>query len=176
MPLPVGYPTTLWTNQHIVLYHGTVADFASAIETRKTEIQVKMGKPENDFGQGFYLTTFRHQAEKWAAKKAAEKLLDPELEAVLQITVSREELAALETLVFVRGEPDANDYWSFVHHCWDGPPHHGRPGPQKLYDVVYGPVARFSPLKITHSGYDQVSFHTPAAEKVLNTSTIQRIK
>jgi len=107
----------MWSNQDIVLYHGTVDAYASAIETK---IRVKMGKPGTDFGPGFYLTTFRYQAQQWAAKKAAELGLDRNQQGLIEITVSREKLAVLDTLAFVRGERDAVDYWSFVHHCRKG--------------------------------------------------------
>lgn len=45
----------------ITLYHGsnTVID----------EIDLRLGMPDKDFGQGFYLTHLRHQAERMALSK-----------------------------------------------------------------------------------------------------------
>ena len=43
------------------LYHGTNMDF--------DRIDVKKSKAYKDFGQGFYLTDIRTQAEDWAKKK-----------------------------------------------------------------------------------------------------------
>ena len=44
------------------LYHGTNVDF--------DRIDVTKSKAYKDFGQGFYLTDIRTQAEDWAKKKA----------------------------------------------------------------------------------------------------------
>ena len=44
------------------LYHGTNVDF--------DRIDIAKSKAYKDFGQGFYLTDIRNQAEDWAKKKA----------------------------------------------------------------------------------------------------------
>lgn len=45
----------------MILYHGTNVDF--------TEIEIKKTKKYKDFGQGFYLTDIKSQAEELAAKR-----------------------------------------------------------------------------------------------------------
>lgn len=46
----------------MILYHGTNVDF--------DEIEIKKTKKYKDFGQGFYLTDIKSQAEELAAKRA----------------------------------------------------------------------------------------------------------
>jgi hypothetical protein len=168
MASPIVFPPPVWSNQNIVLYHGTLAAYAQGI---RTKVQVAFGKPNKDFGPGFYLTTRLHQARDWADRKAAEKPADTAAPAVVQITVSREALAGLQTLAFVQGDFDAEDYWRFVHYCRDGAVDHGRPFPQIYYDVVYGPVSKFQNQRTIYANFDRVSFHTPATEEVLNLSS-----
>lgn len=168
--LPIAYPPSVWTNQHMVLYHGTVDRFAAA--TLAT-IRVKLGKEGTDFGPGFYATSIYRQAHTWAAQMASKT--PGSLPAVIELTITRESLAKLKALVFVRGDFDANDYWSFVHHCRNGATDHGRSHPHRYYDLVYGPVAAFWNQRMIIANSDQMSFHTAASEKVLNRSLRKRI-
>lgn len=46
----------------MIVYHG------SSIEVKEPDIA--FSKNYLDFGRGFYLTTFKEQAEKWALRKA----------------------------------------------------------------------------------------------------------
>jgi methenyltetrahydromethanopterin cyclohydrolase len=107
VPLP-GIPS--WLDQDIVLYHGTtdlhVANILQAVDETR-------GSPQKDFGRGFYTTTKESQALDWAIKKA----YFGGKAAVIRFTVERNALADLETLFFVRGEPSAADFWSFVQYC-----------------------------------------------------------
>jgi hypothetical protein len=90
---------------------------------------------------------------------------------VVGVDVDRDQLARLDHLAFVRGEPEAEDYWSFVIHCRSGAPDHGRAAhPSRFYDVVIGPVSAFWQQRLAIAGSDQISFHTDAAERVLNSS------
>ncbi len=168
---PVVFPPATWANQDIVLYHGTIGSFAAAIVTK---VLVGKGNPNTDFGPGFYTTTSDRQAQTWAAEIAA-TISPPDVPAVIQITVPRDELARLHALAFVRGDFSADDYWSFVHHCRLGALDHGRPGTKVCYDVVYGPVAAFWRQRLLVADADQVSFHTLTAEVVLNKSARKRI-
>jgi Protein of unknown function (DUF3990) len=168
---PVVYPPLPWANQDIVLYHGTVDAFAASI---LAGVRVKLGKPNTDFGPGFYTTTLYRQAHSWAAQIAASKSSGA-APAVIQITISRDALAGLKGMSFVRGDFLADDYWSFVHYCRLGALDHGRSGSQRYYDVVYGPVAAFWNQRMSIADADQVSFHTAAAEKVLNSCVRKRI-
>ena len=45
----------------MILYHGTNIDFSS--------IDLKKCKPNKDFGQGFYLTDIKEQANKMAIRR-----------------------------------------------------------------------------------------------------------
>jgi hypothetical protein len=94
--------------------------------------------------------------------------------AVIELTISRVSLAALDALVFVRGDFDAEDFWSLVHHCRKGALDHGRSS-SGYYDVVYGPVAAFWNQRMIVADADQISFHTARAENVLNSSSRKRI-
>jgi Protein of unknown function (DUF3990) len=153
---PIVFPPVVWNNQDIVLYHGTVDSFASVIETGR--ILVRRGRTHTDFGPGFYTTTSLRQAHTWAADIAARKVgAKP---AVIQVTIGREHLAQLETLTFVRGDFDADDFWSLGHHCRKGATDHGRARPKKYYDLVCGPVASFWNQRMTITDADQISFHT----------------
>jgi len=169
---PIIFPPPPWTNQDIVLYHGTVDIFATAIVMGP--IRASLGRTHTDFGPGFYTTTLLRQAHTWAAQIAASK--PGTRAAVVELRVSRDELADLETLAFARGDFQADDFWSLIHYCRSGATDHGRPFPLRAYyDVVYGPVAAFWNQRMTIAGADQVSFHTAPAEAVLNKSTRRRI-
>jgi hypothetical protein len=112
-PPPIVFPPPSWSNQDIVVYHCTVDTFAAAIVSGP--ILVGRGKPNTDFGPGFYTTTLRPQAHMWAAQISATRPgTNP---AVIKITIDRISLARLETIAFVRGDFNADDYWSLVHHC-----------------------------------------------------------
>jgi hypothetical protein len=169
--LPIVYPPPPWVNQDIVLYHGTVDAYAAAIVTK---VQVGLGRPNTDFGPGFYTTTLYRQAYTWAAQIAATKPTGT-APAVIEIAVSRVDLAGLQALGFVRGDFSADDYWSFVHYCRLGARDHGRSGPQPYYDLVYGPVAAFWNQRMSVADADQISFHTAASEVILNASSRKRI-
>jgi hypothetical protein len=170
---PIIYPPVPWTNQYLVLYHGTVDASATAIVSGP--ILTVFGRTHTDFGPGFYTTTLLRQAHTWASQIAATK--PGTHPAVVELTVSRHALATLESLAFVRGDFDAEDFWSLVHYCRSGATDHGRHRllSAAYYDLVYGPVAAFWNQRMSIADADQVSFHTPAAESVLNSSLRKRI-
>lgn len=154
-----------WTNPRIRLYHGTIAEYAQEIVHEG--VAVARGRGGTDFGPGFYTTTLERQAQLWANQLARYGAAP----AVVQLDVEREDLAWLDTLAWVRGDFEADDFWSFVVHCRLGAPDHGRVGDSGgLYDVVIGPVASFWQQRALIAGADQISFHTAAAEQVLNSS------
>lgn len=165
MPPPVWIPPSfvpiVWSNQPIVLYHGTWSSAASSIATR---ILLSRSHRLTDFGRGFYTTTLWTQAVTWAYGRVAITGGQP---AVVWFEVSRDKLASLDTLSFVRGDFSAEDFWSLVFHCRTGKSGHRRP--QKTwYDVVYGPVAAFWKQRLAIHDVDQISFHTEIAVNVLN--------
>ncbi len=157
-----------WTDQDVFLYHGTVDIHVASI---LAAVDVTVGGLLKDFGRGFYTTTSRAQATDWANALAAH---GPGRPAVLRLTVPRNDLALLETLAFVRGEPAATDYWSFVQYCRTIGRDHNRPH-TRWYDLVVGPVTGTWKRQTVIPNADQLSFHTPAAEAVLNRSARVRV-
>lgn len=155
-----------WTNQRVSLYHGTLSVHARAIVA--SGVNVSLGTADTDFGPGFYTTTLRRQAESWAWSLVQQHRGSKG--AVVQFDIDRDHLAQLETISFVRGDFDATDFWSLVTHCRTGGVQHARGGPAAAYDVAIGPVAAFWRQRSAMSGADQVSFHTAAAQAVLNAS------
>jgi len=157
-----------WRNQPIRLYHGTLASDARSVIQR---IQVSRGAIYRDFGRGFYTTTDLRQAAKWANHLAQAQ--NGAKAAVVELVLDRDRLAELDCLAFVRGDENAHDFWSFVRHCREGRTAHGSRG---YYDVVVGPVAAFWEQRYVIQGCDQVSFHTPRAERFLNSSARASVK
>jgi hypothetical protein len=157
-------PATPWTNQPLRIYHGTLVDHAMYIMEGGAD--VGRGRERTDFGKGFYATADARQAADWAIQLAARK---NGTAVVVYTELDREDLAKLDSLVFIRGHADAYDYWSFVQHCRTGAGTHGRRLPGKpLYDVVIGPVSRNYARRTTYEDMDQISFHTAEAQEVLN--------
>jgi hypothetical protein len=159
------YPPPRWSNAPVRLYHGTTERDARAIIAGEVSVT---GRDKTDFGPGFYTTTLERQARTWAHRRAGNRAHTPS--AVVAIDVDREALASLEILAFVRGDYDAEDFWSFVMHCRSGAMDHGRAAAHGQYDVVAGPVSAMWAQRLAIQGVDQVSFHTRAAERVLNSS------
>ena len=166
------------------LYHGCLRRDATAI--LRGGVRHDLGRPDVDFGRGFYTTTLRRQAEDWAYLRHKERPLNvrgrpDDHPVVLWFRVPRESLARLDHLAFVRADYDAEDYWSLVQHCRGSipastgaatvvrdharPASHGRGG---WYDLASGPVAAFWQQRVAMQGCDQLSFHTPAAVRVLD--------
>lgn len=160
-----------WTNQDIELFHGTTVQSAQTI--CEAGVDVSRSRPDCDFGTGFYCTTSLQQAQERAEQKAAPTWQSP---AVVRIILPRKDIAALNVLAFVRGEREALDFWSLVHFFRDG---NARLAPALIgslfpYDVVFGPVALWrskQPMPLA----DQVSFHTPAAQQLLNSASTRSI-
>lgn len=169
-------------NTHLALYHGCVALRATSI---RGGVQHHRGRPDTDFGRGFYTTTRLHQAEAWAREiywdlYSAGNPSDPP--AVVKFVVPLAGLADLNSVAFVQGDSTCSVFWSIIHHCRAGNSHAHpiRIPPEDWYDMVVGPVASWPPksgLPLychgTYNGtdweaYDQFSFHTEAATDVLN--------
>jgi hypothetical protein len=160
VPIP-GVPA--WTDQDLVLYHGTtdahVQDILNVVDETK-------GSVLKDFGRGFYTTSRLDKAVDWAHVKAGRI---GGVAAVIQFAVSRNDLASLNCLFFVRGDPLAVDFWSFVQYCRTIPGSHNR-AQTFWYDVVVGPVTGTWKRQSIIRDTDQISFHTPAGAAVLNSS------
>ena len=156
-----------WLNKDLCVYHGTDSNSVGASSiTSGTSLPFKVSlalcRPYTDFGQGFYVTTYLHQAEQWANKRAAAVNAAlpsgsaPTVAVVLQFSLSRDWLAGLESLSFV---VETVDFWALVDDCRSRFPPHQRTGPQREYDAVYGPVSLW-PQRLPIKDCDQISFHT----------------
>jgi hypothetical protein len=54
-------------------------------------------------------------------------------------------LAGLESIAFVRGDFDADDYWSLIHHCRKGALDHARPSLARYYESFTAPSCILEP-------------------------------
>jgi hypothetical protein len=152
-----------WTNQEIVLYHGTLLQHATKIAQHG--VDTSFGAPNRDFGRGFYTTTWLDQAQDWAESRASEENF---ASVIVRLTLGRLELRRLNSLAFVRGARGAQDFWSFVSHCRQK--NQGARATHQYYDVVYGPVAKDwkgpRTAKVFRD-FDQISFHGIDAQNLL---------
>ncbi|MCF0216894.1 MAG: DUF3990 domain-containing protein [Fibrobacteraceae bacterium] len=135
-----------------------------------------------DFGGGFYVTTVREQAVRWARRKA---LFSPET-ATLNIYQMNEDGAGLKILDF--GE-DLSSWIKFVCDCRDGGTCY------RQFDVIKGKVADdkvFRVVDMYHSGawdidraikemkaystYDQMNFVTQnAIDRLLKFERFEKV-
>jgi hypothetical protein len=159
-------PLPRWSNQPLRLYHGTLEASARSIVSRG--VSVAYGRVRTNFGPGFYTTSDPVVAAEWA--RAREPKRFGQRVGVIAADLDRDSFATLSWLAFVRGDKGADDFRSFVAHCRAGARDHRRTEPaEPLYDVVIGPVAAILKERICMPNADQISFHTPAAEAVLNS-------
>jgi hypothetical protein len=161
-----------WTNQDIVLYHGTNAQYADAIIA--DGVNVKHGlATRGDFGIGFYCPTILSQAKEWASKNQRLKG-EP---AIIAFDIPRDELATLNFLSFVLAEKNSDDFWNFVQFCREHGIAHGRNRDTHPdgFDVVCGPMSSDYEQRIPMRHMDQISFHTLAGQNVLNSVNPKRI-
>jgi hypothetical protein len=169
-PIPLPWPE--WTNAAIRLYHGTTLPNADSIIA--IGIDVARGRATTDFGRGFYTTTDEENARAWSRRRSRDLDQPP---ALLRLTTDRLALANLASIVFIRGSHSAQDYWSFVTHCRSGLSH--RPTTDDFYDVAFGPVSKVwfgSSNSAVWADYDQISFHTRAAQDMLNNKSISTLE
>jgi hypothetical protein len=103
------YP--IWANPNVEFFHGTRKKHADAI--LRGGIDPSCGSPNTHFGSGFYTTTNREQARRWAMQKADEP---GDFPVVLQLMMDRDALARLRVLAFVR---PTSDFWNLVERCRD---------------------------------------------------------
>lgn len=111
----------------MIVYHG------SSIEVKEPDIA--FSKNYLDFGRGFYLTTFKEQAEKWALRKAIRQ----KGKAIVNVYELIDDFTNFQVLKF-NGE---NEQWlDFVCDCRDGKPVYTK------YDIILGNVADDDVFKI----------------------------
>jgi hypothetical protein len=150
----------------IKLYHG------STMAVRKPSL--RPGRPNADFGKGFYTTSNLEQAERWAHIKQEREESERAVVSVYEFDESLLESNDLN----IRRFTGADEPWLyFVADCRKSRPHE--------YDLVQGPVANdkvFTTVNLFESGvlsaeaailelkayktYDQLSFHS---ERVISS-------
>jgi hypothetical protein len=190
---PILYSAPPWQSSrsdYIILWHGCTELDKDNIE--KYLIDPARGRVDADFGRGFYTTTQERQARHWAWKRLGEwksnssntgKSNRP---VVLRFRVPRygvqgrgRGLDELNSLHFVLGNHDNEDYWSLVQHCRQSMlanpslrqaaiVNDRRRPPAGWYDLVGGPVAAFWEQRAAMQDADQLSFHTDVAVAILN--------
>lgn len=105
----------------MLVYHGSI---------HKIEFpDVKFSKKYLDYGQGFYLTTFQKQAEKWALRKA------DRIETGIATVNVYELKDNLKDYKVKKFDSDNEDWLDFVCQCRKGEDIY------KQYDLIIGPVA-----------------------------------
>lgn len=153
----------------MLLYHGSTMAVRKPIVNR--------GRGKTDFGKGFYTTTSREQAEKWAQIKR-DRMGD---EAHAIVSVFELDDAVLNNPAYhTRHFDGATAEWlDFVVGNRRGEVHHN-------FDLIMGPVANdklYATITLyengildanaaieqlnTHQLFDQLSFHTTKACKLL---------
>lgn len=153
----------------MLLYHGSTMAVRKPIVSR--------GRGKTDFGKGFYTTTSREQAEKWAQIKR-DRMGD---EAHTIVSVFELDDAVLNNPAYhTRHFDGATAEWlDFVVGNRRGEVHHN-------FDLIMGPVANdklYATITLyengildanaaieqlnTHQLFDQLSFHTTKACKLL---------
>lgn len=154
--------------QTIGLYHGTNSLSLHEI-TRSKGFDINKCRSSVDFGAGVYVTTNKAQAEEWARKSAWRESRKPGKTAASQKIIEFElclnDLAKCANVFFIRSTAE---YQRLVRLCRDAQgassdfgfcPHD--------FDVVGGLVATGLDYSTTIPDYDQLSFHTPKALKLL---------
>jgi hypothetical protein len=165
-----GVKWSAWNNPALLLYHGTLDVHAKAILTG-INIHAAPAYRRTDFGRGFYTTTNEDQAKTWAwlMWRRTRATFPGAKPAVVVIEASRDSLAQLQDLFFVRGSAAARDYWSFVRHCRRLQPDQARALPSGWYDLVGGPVVMSKwKHRLVYPDYDQLSFHTTQSAALLD--------
>ena len=183
----------------LFLWHGCTVFDKNAIET--SGIDLKYCAVNTDFGRGFCTTTLERQARHWAWDRFYKWQKDHPTTTgnqpvTLRFRVRRyslvnpandleQGLGSLESLAFVRGHYDNEDFWSLVQHCRQSVPEDKRRGivevvhdhkkqPGGWYELVSGPVAAFWQQRIAMVDCDQFSFHADGV-RLLN-ALIMRFK
>jgi hypothetical protein len=168
------HPPKAWNTlcRTMILWHGCCRQDGDAITAGG--VDPSRGRADADFGVGFYTTTFRRQAEKWAWQRYSR--LPPDqarrnAPVIIRFALPLERLGPLNSLHFVSETSDEQQFWSLVHFCRQGGRGHMHPArvaPNDWYDVVSGPVAAFWEQCVVMKDADQYSFHTLIGATVLN--------
>ena len=89
--------TEIWNNQPLVLYHGTLDYYATAI--LEEGIDVERGRSFTDFGRGFYTTTLYNRAVGIARAKVIQSTNNSQ-PALLSFEIIRDDIAGLVVYYF----------------------------------------------------------------------------
>ena len=116
----------------ITLYHGSYVSVSLP--------QVNVGRRYLDFGRGFYLTSLRHQAEKWADIVASRK--GRSAVGVLNVFSFNEKQAIEDGVRFKRFDTYDIEWLNYVVAC------RGGKDASLEYDVVEGGVANGNPKSV----------------------------
>ncbi len=146
----------------LTYYHGTSKEGAKSI--RESGINLRVGNPTADFGQGFYLAPTREAAE-WSAKRLYDEF------EIVEFRVAKSQIDDLDILIF----DSATDSWA------DFIKFHKKYGPDKLlhgtqpYDMVIGPMFRRYGKKGVKAWPDRLQFsiHTRKATDIFNRSVVK---
>jgi hypothetical protein len=136
-----------WSNDPLVLYHGTICDYADDIQTNGVSLS-KCHHANRRYRQ--QLGLFRRG-----------KATHPKHAAVIKFTIDRNLPADTSILAFVG---PTNDWVELVDHCLKGGVH--KPRSNTYYDVVFGPL-RDTRLTALPRPYEQTSFHGTAILRML---------
>lgn len=121
----------------MIVYHGGI------IEIKKPDIE--HSKQYLDFGKGFYTTSFKEQAERWAVRKSM-RLENGR--PIVNVYDFRESFDGLN--VFKFRDPEDDESWlDFVCDCRNGKTDYLR------YDIIIGSVANddvFKTVDMYHRG------------------------
>lgn len=134
-----------------------------------------------DFGMGFYVTTVKEQAEKWARRKAD---IFRKNKAIVNIYRMNDDTNGLQVKFF---EEDLIEWIDFVCRCREGEKDYQK------YDLIFGKVANdkvFRVVDMYHTGiwdkeralkeikvypsYDQIAFiHQKAIDRLLQFESFE---
>jgi RHS repeat-associated protein len=143
-------------NNSTVFYHGTTDGFGYNIRTNG--INLDAGRPNLDFGKGFYTTQSRQHAVKRASQMAKFESGTPK---VLTYRVSNSEISKLKRLQFNNSD-DSWKNFSLGNRNPNLPMHD--------YDLVSGPVLRniSKGTAWPYPAFNQTSLHTQDAVDIFN--------
>ena len=118
----------------MIVYHG------STLEIQKPDI--RHSKPFLDFGMGFYVTTFREQAERWAIRKA--------MRLSKMAIVNIYEMDNISSYKIKKFYDTDKDWLQFVCDCRNGKDIY------KYFDIIIGSVANDDVFKCVNMYMDGI--------------------
>lgn len=140
-----------------ILYHGTELDSITSLETG---IILNKGRKKTDFGQGFYLTGNKDQAENWALSRTRSKLNNENksVAVVVSFSLDLSKLIKLNHKFF----NEVNNEWAEFIYANRSLNSHLINNIDNKYDLVYGPLAdgRNISLLVSKLERNDISFET----------------